>query len=151
MNESFDDLNLSPEMAEVFIEKVSTLQSNLSQSQSRLVSCWTGASFDNLSSAIGQEEEKLVELQEHLSRIVRLITLINEHIAKKARRTALEAEIARLYKDLTYETWDEEEQRSETHERPEVRSQISRKEEEVAEINRRLDEIVLEIDAVTSI
>lgn len=151
MNESFDDLNLSPGMAEEFIKKVSQLQSNLSQSQSELRSCWVGASFDHLSSAMDQEAEKLAELQEHLSRLVRLITLINEHIAKKARRTALEAEIARLFKELTYETWDEETQRSETHERPEVRAQISRKEDEIAEINRRLDEIVLEIDAVTSI
>ena len=151
MNESFEGLNLSPGMAESFISKVSMLQSNLTQSQGKLRTCWKGASFEHLSSAMELEQEKLAELQDHLSRIVRLIGLVNEHIAKKAERIQLEAEISRLYGELTYEKWNEELQRSETRERPGVRAEIRRKEEEVAVINRRLDVIVLEIDATTSV
>lgn len=151
MNENFEALNLTPSMAEGFISRVSTVQSNLSSAQGVLSASWKGGSFDHLSSAIGMEQDKLAELQDHLVRIRTLIRLVNEHNEKRRKREALKQEISALYGRLTYETKDEITGKTEKHERPEVRASINRKEAEVEEINRRLDQIVVEIDATTSI
>lgn len=149
MNESFEELNLSPSMVEDFISKVSLIQTNLTGTETRLSSCWKGASFNNFSSAVSEEQEKLGSLQELLVRMMKLIELVNEHIQKRRERISLEREIAALYGELTYEEWNEEEQRMETYEREWVRNSINRKEQEVNVLNHRLDQIVLEIDTIT--
>ena len=151
MNENFEALNLTPSMAEEFIAKVSELQGNLSSAESTLSSFWKGASFDNFSSSVGVEQDKLSELQGHLDRVVTLINLVNEHNAKRREREALKAEIASLYGQLTYEEWNEVTGEMETHENPSVRESINRKEAEVERINRLLDQLVTQIDATTSI
>ena len=151
MNENFEGLNLTPSMAEEFISKVSELQQNLSDAQSTLGAFWKGASFDNLDSAIGTEQGKLSELQGHLDRVVTLINLVNEHNEKRRERDGLKAEIASLYGQLTYEEWNDMTGEMETHENPGVRESINRKEAEVERINRLLDQLVVQIDATTSI
>ena len=151
MHENFEALNLTPTMAEGFIAKVSKLQESLSSAQGSLSASWKGGSFDHLSSAIGIEHDKLAELQDHLVRIRTLIRLVNEHNEKRRKREALKQEISALHGRLTYETTDEITGETKAHERPEVRESINRKEAEVDEINRRLDQIVVEIDATTSI
>lgn len=151
MNENFEALNLTPNMAEEFIAKVSELQENLASTESTLGSFWKGASFDNFSHSVGLEQDKLSELQSHLDRVVTLINLVNEHNAKRREREALKAEIASLYGQLTYEEWNDTTGEMETHENPAVRESINRKEAEVEAINRLLDQLVAQIDATTSI
>lgn len=151
MNENFEALNLTPSMAESFIARVSKLQENLSSAQDALSTSWKGGSFDHLSSATVVEQDKLAELQDYLVRIRSLIRLVNEHNEKRRRREALKQEISDLCGRLTYETTDEITGETKKQERPEVRDSITRKEAEVEEINRRLDQIVVEIDAATSI
>lgn len=151
MNENFEGINLSPGAVSEFIESTSNLQTDLENSKSTLSSCWIGGSFDNFSKACDMEQEKLAELKGHLDRVVRLIELINEHNEKRRRRDALKAEIASLRSRMYYTEWDSEKGENVTHERPGVRSEIARKEEEVRRLNERLDQIVQEIDSVTSI
>lgn len=151
MNENFEGINLSPGAVSEFIESTSNLQTDLENSKSTLSSCWIGGSFDNFSKACNMEQEKLAELKGHLDRVVRLIELINEHNEKRRRRDALKAEIAALRSRMYYTEWDSERGENVTHERPGVRAEIARKEEEVRRLNERLDQIVQEIDSVTSI
>lgn len=151
MNENFEGINLSPGAVSEFIESTSNLQTDLENSKSTLSYCWIGVSFDNFSKACDMEQEKLAELKGHLDRVVRLIELINEHNEKRRRRDALKAEIASLRSRMYYTEWDSEKGENVTHERPGVRSEIARKEEEVRRLNERLDQIVQEIDSVTSI
>ena len=151
MNENFESINLSPGAVSEFIESTSNLQTDLENSRSTLSSYWIGGSFDNFSEACDMEQEKLAELKGHLDRVVRLIELINEHNEKRRRRDALKAEIAALRSRMYYTEWDSERGENVTHERPGVRAEIARKEEEVRRLNERLDQIVQEIDSVTSI
>lgn len=149
MNESFDELNLSTSTVLEFIDKVKLLQNNLTASNERLAAVWIGSSFDNLTTAINLEQDKLKELQDYLVKVMKVIELVNEHNVKRRQRIATEAEISRLYGRLNYEEWDENLGEMVTHERPGVRESIVIKEGEVVALNQRLDQIVSEIDAAT--
>jgi len=147
MNENFEALKLSTSMAEEFITKVTELETNLTKTGN----VWKGSSFDNLSSAIKSEQEKLVELKSYLNRVVKLIGLVNEHNEKRRRRSVLKKEIAELYPRLKYKVYSKSKHKEVTRERPEIRAKIDRREAEVEAINRRLDQLVNEIDSTTSI
>lgn len=151
MNENFGEINLSSGEVANFMEEASKLSIELGISKSNLGSCWVGSSFDNFSSSEEKEQEKIAELLEHLMKVSQLIELINEHNEKRMRRDSLKQELVGLRDKLYYTEWDEEKQENVTKEDSEVRTKITRKEEEVKELNQRLDQIVVEIDSVTSI
>ena len=151
MNENFEALKLSTSMAEEFITKVTELETNLTKTEGVLGNVWKGSSFDNLSSAIKSEQEKLVELKSYLNRVVKLIGLVNEHNEKRRRRSVLKKEIAELYPRLKYKVYSKSKHKEVTRERPEIRAKIDRRVAEVEAIYRRLDQLVNEIDSTTSI
>lgn len=150
MNESFEEIQLSLSVVDSFVEKVKGIQTNLASSKQEFASSWEGSTRVHLDEAITLEDTKLEELLARLASMKNLLSLIEQHNATRKRREQLYADIRNLEGQLYYTVYDEETGESHQEERPGIRDSINRKRGEVEEANRLLDQLVQEIDQVTS-
>ena len=62
MNESFEEIQLSPSVVDSFVEKVKEIRTNLSSSKQEFASSWEGSTRVHLDEAVRLDDTKLEEL-----------------------------------------------------------------------------------------
>ena len=74
VNESFEEIQLSPSVVDSFVEKVKGIQTNLASSKQEFASSWEGSTRVHLDEAITLEDTKLEELLARLASMKNLLS-----------------------------------------------------------------------------